>query len=526
MIKFFGARHAGKCLAGLVLVMAYGLAQHDPGPRGGPPGAGGTFAKLSNDPATDQALHDFFLQSKERFAEVDSVSGTIENGVGLGPAFNLNSCTGCHLQPASGGGSPAINPQLTVNHLDGAINNGDTSKFLFVNGPIREVRFIQNPNGSLDGGVHDVFTIRGRTDAPGCNLLQPDFDSQIANNNAIFRIPISVFGDGLVEAVSDSALQDNLNSTAAQRAALGIGGRFNTNGNDGTITRFGWKAQNKSLLLFSGEAYNVEQGVTNNLFQNDRFPAGTSDATIANCTFNTSPEDADNVLNGQANTIVGGVTKPNPNLNKPIGTLSEMSADLVNFAGFMRLLAPPTPVNSFDAVGAASINNGRNLFSSTGCALCHTVSLTTVLKNGHGAGGGADSLLSALAGFTFQPYSDFAVHHMGSILADGVTQGVAGPDEFRTAPLMGVGQRIFFLHDGRTTDLLQAIADHFDSDGRCVTVQFQEQFNRDLGSGDITFNASSFDQFCGGSEANQVIQAFNGLSPQQKQDIVNFLRSL
>ena len=530
MLNLSKCRADVRLLAYVFLVVACCFAQSptptepsgakDPGPRGGPAGAGGTFTVLDNtNPAADQALHDFFLQAKDRFGEVDSVSGTIESGVGLGPAFNLNSCAGCHVQPAIGGASPSVNPQLTVNHLDGAVNDADTSQFLSNNGPIREVRFIKNPDGSLDGGVHDVFTITGRTDAPGCNLLQPDFDQQIANNNAIFRIPISVFGDGLVEAVSDDTLRANLGNTAAQRAALGIAGRFNTNGNDGTISRFGWKAQNKSLLLFAGEAYNVEQGVTNSLFQSDRFPTGTSDAIIANCTFNTSPEDADNVLNGQANTIVGGVTKPNPNFNMPIGTLSEMSADLVNFAGFMRLLAPPAPTTS-----TASELNGQALFNQIGCSLCHTVSLTTVLK-GNGAGGGANSLLPALAGLTFHPYSDFAIHHMGSVLADGVTQGTAGPDEFRTAPLMGVGQRIFFLHDGRTTNLLRAIAAHSDSDGDCVTVTSSQQFAREVDSNDVNFNASSSSHFCG-SEANNVIRAFTNLSSQQKQDMLNFLRSL
>jgi CxxC motif-containing protein (DUF1111 family) len=81
---------------------------------------------------------------------------------------------------------------------------------------------------------------------------------------------------------------------------------------------------------------------------------------------------------------------------------------------------------------------------------------------------------------------------MGNNLADGVTQGAAGPDEFRTAPLWGVGQRIFFLHDGRTSDLLDAVQQH----------------------------ASS------GSEANGVIRNFNSLTPQQKQNLLNFLRSL
>jgi CxxC motif-containing protein (DUF1111 family) len=89
-------------------------------------------------------------------------------------------------------------------------------------------------------------------------------------------------------------------------------------------------------------------------------------------------------------------------------------------------------------------------------------------------------------------FSDLLVHHMGAGLADGITQGSAGPDEFRTTPLWGVGQRIFFLHDGRTNDLVQAIRAHSSN----------------------------------GSEANQVIARFNGLSVADKQAVIDFLRSL
>jgi CxxC motif-containing protein (DUF1111 family) len=90
------------------------------------------------------------------------------------------------------------------------------------------------------------------------------------------------------------------------------------------------------------------------------------------------------------------------------------------------------------------------------------------------------------------------LHFMGPGLADGVTQGQAEPGEFRTAPLWGLGQRIFFLHDGRTTDLLEAIQAHQSGSSR----------NSDA------------------SEANAVIQMFNDLLEPQKQDILNFLRSL
>lgn len=97
-----------------------------------------------------------------------------------------------------------------------------------------------------------------------------------------------------------------------------------------------------------------------------------------------------------------------------------------------------------------------------------------------------------MSNVTYNPYSDFALHHMGWGLADRITQGAAGADQFRTAPLWGLGQRLFFLHDGRTSDLLQAIRAH---DGR-------------------------------GSEASGVVHQFNGLTPSQMQDLLNFLRSL
>jgi CxxC motif-containing protein (DUF1111 family) len=202
--------------------------------------------------------------------------------------------------------------------------------------------------------------------------------------------------------------------------------------------------------------------------------------------------------------VVDGVTKPNPNLNTRLGTASEMSSDTINFAAFAQLLAPPTPATS-----TASQNNGMALFNQVGCALCHSPTLVTNQKNGSGA----NTTFAALGGVTIHPFSDYAVHHMGSTLADGISQGSAGPDEFRTAPLWGVGQRIFFLHDGRTSDLMDAIAAHA-SPGNCATTQTGPQPV-----------STTQNQSCG-SEANQVIEAFNKLSESQQQDILNFLRSL
>jgi CxxC motif-containing protein (DUF1111 family) len=450
----------------------------DPGVRGGPAGAGDALPGLTD------AERAFFEVAKDVFQEVDAVAD------GLGPRFNLDSCSGCHLQPSVGGTSPAVNPQIAVATKDGATNV--IPSFITANGPVREARFVRKPDGTPDGGVQDLFVITGRADAPGCNIRQPDFAGAVARNNVIFRIPTPTFGLGLVESVTDAGLEAALAANAQQKRALGISGRFNHNGNDGTITRFGWKAQNKSLLLFSGEAYNVEIGVTNDLFQNER-------ENNPNCQFTSHPESP---------TPLESEGGPSPSAG--------FQSDIVLFAAFMRLLAAPTPAGATapvaqattttvasagtnvasvlpSASGAtattgtsststtATVTRGAQVFANVGCQACHTKSLTSGKAN-----------VAALSEKTFQPFSDFAVHDMGDRLADGVSQGEANGREFRTAPLWGVGQRIFFLHDGRTSDIYEAIQQH----------------------------ASR------GSEANEVIQNFNLLSRDDQQSLVNFLRSL
>jgi len=452
------------CLGLLVIAPGSLQAQRDPGPRGGAAGAGGALPNLKPDA---QALFD---QALMRFQEVQSVSGDIEgeDSGGLGPTFNGNSCTMCHKQPAIGGTSPALNPQVALAKLHNAANA--VPPFVTVDGPVREARFVKNRDGSPDGGVHGLFTIAGRDDAPGCNLLQPDFARQLAFNNVVFRIPTPVFGLGLVENTPDATLRASLAATRDARYRLGVGGRFNTNGNDGTITRFGWKAQNKSLLIFAGEAYNVEQGVTNELFPDER-------SGVDGCVFNPLPEDA-NGINDE-------------------GSESPLS-DTVNFAIFMRLSGPPTP-----GPQTPSAQNGSNLFRTIGCALCHSPSLTT----------GPSVFSNSPDGVTYHPFSDFALHHMGSVLADGINQGAAGPDEFRSAPLWGIGQRLFFLHDGRTSDLLQAIEGHADCENKSSSRDHDDDHDR-------------FGHSHCSSEANGVLRNFHRLNPSQVQDILNFLRSL
>jgi CxxC motif-containing protein (DUF1111 family) len=119
-----------------------------------------------------------------------------------------------------------------------------------------------------------------------------------------------------------------------------------------------------------------------------------------------------------------------------------------------------------------------------------------------------------MSNVAYNPYSDFALHHMGGGLADGIIQGTAGPDQFRTAPLWGVGQRLFFLHDGRTSDLLTAIRAHADCGRNLHALGQDQETSQSAGATSCK------------SESNAVITNFNGLTQSQQQDILNFLRSL
>ncbi|MBV9180270.1 MAG: thiol oxidoreductase, partial [Acidobacteria bacterium] len=235
--------------------------------------------------------------------------------------------------------------------------------------------------------------------------------------------------------------------------------------------RFGWKAQNKSLHIFSGEAYNVEMGITNELFQNER-PNPEEDqlglglpANCLNLTGTGYPEDRSNPL-----------ASPNA------AVLDDVSA----FANFARFLAPPPPgpvILNGQQVPAATIAAGAAVFNSIGCATCHNPSPgKTQVSN----------FVPELSDQPVPAYSDFELHHMGTGFADNVGQGNAGGDQFRTAPLWGLGQRIFLNHDGRNLSVPAAIQNH--------------QSN--------------------GSEANTVITNYNNLNATQKQELIDFLRSL
>lgn len=500
------------------------------------------------------------------FSTPASVDGTDNSGNagqfirGLGPSFNAESCLQCHSQPTVGGSSPGCAggfcTNMTANPTTGAV----TSKFSSSNnpqiidatdrgatnsipafvesragtGPLLEARFpvrvgdgpstLGNPASVPAGAVAELFVIAGRTDAPPtCAINQEDFQTQLNNNNVVFRIPIPTFGDGFVENTPETALSAAANAAKAE-AGTAFGsitfGVFNLSGNDQTITRFGWKAQNKSLLMFSGEASNVEMGVTNELFPTER-----TYGNAPNCTTNLLPEDVTQSLtSGQIVNITGPL--PSPAVVDEPGVTSVISSNIENDSIFMRLNGAPSICNFNSGVDSTSglavckpvnqsVERGAALFGNSvlpaptgttpatiGCVFCHWQTFTT-----------GPSTTPTLSNAAFHPFSDFALHHMGG-LADGVKQGLAGEDQFRTAPLWGVGQRLFFLHDGRANNLVDAINDH------CLPVP--------SGSTTVASEACTVVANFNSLPATSVCTTTSGVTTctASQQDVLNFLRSL
>jgi hypothetical protein len=411
------------------------------------------------------------------------------------------------------------------------VSLGDFSKLDFQFGPVEEVRFVQATPGNATlnidpvraGSVANLFTIQGNSAAPNCNIGQEPVSGQIDSAfNAIFRTPTPTFGLGLVENTPDLTLETSAAAFPNRKSALGIiPGVFNISGNDGSITRFGWKAQNKSLLIFAGEALNVEMGVTNELFPNER-TNGDGGCPVVNAA-TTYPEDE--VLATNPGTLSSSVATQ---------IASTISSVAENDAVFMRLNSPPsqcdyqsgttgTPPNTVAACKTLSANAliGQCLFgligattavncpsvtgipnlpsTGIGCVLCHQDTLTTANSSQN----------PGLNNVQYAPYSDFALHNMGTADADGVSQGglPAGPQQFRTAPLWGVGQRIFLMHDGRYTDIGHAVKNH------CPTAT------------PTSPGADSTDEACGVIE-NYLQLGTMASGTALQTDLLEFLRSL
>jgi CxxC motif-containing protein (DUF1111 family) len=317
---------------------------------------------------------------------------------GLGPVFNAQSCTNCHQNPVTGGGSQVS--ELRVGHRD--------SSGRFVNPTV----VINNGRSSITGRS----LINDRATCAEAQMRVPS-----SENLRTFRMSLSVLGDGFVEAIDSQTL---LNIANGQRNQTGgrIAGQFiqvpvlEAPGNN-RGGRFGWKNQHASLLSFAADAYLNEQGITNRL-QPDDITDVCRPAT-------SGVEDAEN--------------------------------DIDEFADFMRATKAP-PV---DAVAAATpdAQAGSRLFGQIGCNICHVSSITTAAP-GVVINGGTFTVPAALGNKIIHPYSDFLLHNVGT--GDGIVQNgpQETANKFRTTPLWGFRTRDRLMHDGLTLTPHEAILRH------------------------------------------------------------------
>lgn len=225
------------------------------------------------------------------------------------------------------------------------------------------------------------------------------------------RITTPLFGAGLIEAIPAATIL----ARVGQNDPDGVRGVanlvFNPETGQNEVGRFGWKSQHSSLHLFAGDAYLNEMGVTSKSFPNDNLPQG----------------------------------RPIPPGWGPTSSPEDTDGDVESFTAFMRYLAPPNrrlPITP-------QAQNGEQVFNNIRCSACHVAQMKT----------GANAV-GALAFQTVPLYSDLLLHRMGNGLADGIQQGQAKGDQFRTAPLWGLSRRAFFLHDGRALTIQDAIAAH------------------------------------------------------------------
>jgi CxxC motif-containing protein (DUF1111 family) len=344
--------------------------------------AGQTVRPLPGDPLPGINAGEFeeFRLGLEDFTEVE----TAEDG--LGPAFNGSSCAVCHSVPAIGGAGVVAEVRAARRDERGEfVELAPTSDSLF-----------------------QIFSIPTHT----CQPIIPPEANVISR-----RVPIPLFGAGLVEAIPDEVLmalddsgdrnRDGISGRAAIITDIGTGDR--------RVGRFGWKAQQATLLAFGADAYRNEMGITNELFP-DELAFGISAEQMKLCDRIPDPED------------------------QPDRRTRRRGID--NFESFMKFLAPAGRGPIDDTARA-----GEAVFAAIGCASCHVSALQT----------GADA--NPLFDRKMVPlYSDLLLHDIGT--ADGIAQKAATPQEFRTPALWGLRLRRPLLHDGTAATIEDAIGVH------------------------------------------------------------------
>lgn len=339
--------------------------------RNGPPRASDPLPGLSN---ADLVA---FADGRLEFNNRENPAG------GLGPIFNRNSCAACHVQGGIGGAGT-----INVTRFGRTLND------------------VFDPLASLGGSLLQNLAIH-----PAAREVVPR-----EANVVVRRQTTALFGLGLIEAIPDETIL----AGEVEGKPDGVLGRASiitdvTTG-DERVGRFGWKAQQATLLAFSADAYLNEMGITSRFFPTENAPNGKADVLAAHDRV-ADPEDTIDPQTGKA--------------------------DIDHSADFMRLLAPlpPRPLT-------ANATAGQALFTSTGCAVCHTPSMTT-----------AANATAALSEKEVALYSDLLLHDMGR-LGDGIVQADAGPREMKTAPLWGVRVSPPYLHDGVAPTIDAAIRAH------------------------------------------------------------------
>ena len=340
-----------------------------------------------------------FEDNKFIFSERENVDD------GLGPTYNDVGCVECHQSIDVGAFSQSM--EFRAGHISGG-------------------QFVDAPGGQL---IH----VRG-TDS--------DVVEHISTAETVksFRITLSTLGDGYIECISNTSLQNNVAAQpAGQRGTLTQVPVVEA-GNALRIGRFGWKAQQASLLSFAGDAYLNEMGITNKF---DGSNGRSSSDPNAGTTENPA-STADGVLN---------VTFPSA--FDPVADPEDDGVDVLAFADFMAATRAPGRQNPI----SAAATRGDSQFNSVGCAVCHTRTFTTAAP-GTLINGGAFAVPTALGNKIIHPFSDFALHNVGT--GDGVVQnaGQGSANQMRTPPLWGIRGRNRLMHDGLNITIFDSIQLH------------------------------------------------------------------
>lgn len=403
-------------------------------PSGDPPIADDIFADFGQPlPSATAEQLDTFQRGEEvasfRFSTAD----------GLGPHFNVASCTACHEKPVLGGSAPRYRNFLLVGQ---ELSDGSRSE-LGVNGVLPQFEIIDTPEiettncVAADGTVSEErFGVpAGSGPTRGVTVRRPQ---DPAANSFATRNAIPFFGVGLLAEIDEKFILRNVDED--DRDGDGISGRPNFD--RGFVGRFGRKAQTVSIEGFiRGPLFN-HLGITTNPLSPElqaRLPV-PSQAEVRG-----SSMELDHGVGGRTDGQAAAPAEPNFDDDDVCDPeMSEQALfDLVSWA---MLLAPPTPDAPTEATEA-----GRALFEEINCSGCHVPALRS-----------PRGLIPA--------FTDLLLHDMGPELADGVEMGVAGRPadceggvrgcEWRTQPLWGVVATGPYMHDGRADTLDDAIRMH------------------------------------------------------------------